>query len=256
MNANISDEFLEEFKQSAKEHLQKIEEFLDVVVDETKPRAEIVRAKATLQREIHTVKGEARMMGFGQLAQAFEKTEKIVRESALPFAYKSVDSLKKMLAAIEEALDDPANFKADEAVALDKRDEADTETRDAQPKYKKVLLLDDSEIVRNLVQDALSEAGFEVASAENISEFVEKFDSFDADVLLLDRHLPDVPADTEVLDLLRQKCDFAGKTVIILSGEEENVLNDVAEKTGADGFLTKSDLSEIAKKLVDILRLH
>jgi DNA-binding response OmpR family regulator len=57
---------------------------------------------------------------------------------------------------------------------------------------KKILVVDDEPEVRQLMEHFLSERGYEVRIAENGRQALEALDTFMADVVLLDMHMPEM----------------------------------------------------------------
>jgi DNA-binding response OmpR family regulator len=58
------------------------------------------------------------------------------------------------------------------------------------------------------------------------------------DLVLLDRHLPDMLGD-DILAQLKASADTAGIPVVLLSGDNETTLINHVEGHGANDFLTK-----------------
>jgi len=59
---------------------------------------------------------------------------------------------------------------------------------------RRLLIVDDEALVRTLLSDALSAAGFEVATAVNAAEARKSVDGFDPDVAVIDIHLGSGPS--------------------------------------------------------------
>ena len=258
------DEFINDFKESANEHLVIINELLGKISNSTLSRTEIVRAKAVFQREIHTLKGEARMMALQNVGLMCENIEIFFRTATLPLSEQNNEKIKSAvehLVKLIEMPDETEPYKIDDQNS--ETVETNIQTQDietessisdqSKPSKLNVLLLDDSEIICTLVEQSLTEEGFKVQTALTINEFLQKFETFPAEVLLIDRNLPEVPKETEVIELLRKKCSFEGKILIIFSGDDKETLANLVKKLNADGYILKDDLSKTANALKKII---
>ncbi len=97
------------------------------------------------------------------------------------------------------------------------------------------VVVEDDEDVRHLIEDVLSQAGFEVRSAACGREGVEAVRSTDASLVTLDVGLPDIDG-FEVLRRIRQ---FSDSYVVMLTAQADELDTLTALHTGADDFLTK-----------------
>ncbi len=102
----------------------------------------------------------------------------------------------------------------------------------------KVLIADDSEVVRRLVAARLLADGHEVIEAEDGQEAVELAARELPQVLVLDRQMPRVDG-FEVCTRLRQDPATRGVGILMLTDNRgENTLLESMER-GADEFMTK-----------------
>ncbi len=97
------------------------------------------------------------------------------------------------------------------------------------------VVVEDDEDVRHLIEDVLSQAGFEVHSASGGREGVEAVRSRAANLVTLDVGLPDIDG-FEVLRRIRQ---FSDSYVVMLTAQADEIDTLTALHTGADDFLTK-----------------
>lgn len=125
----------------------------------------------------------------------------------------------------------------------------------AEDTKKKVLIIDDDENLVRVLADKLSLSGFEVESAGDGKEGLEKALSLKPRVILLDILMP-VMDGWEVLRELRQ--DEWGKKakVIMLTGVEDNESVAQAVQDGSFAYLLKTNLSmdDIADKIREMLK--
>ena len=101
---------------------------------------------------------------------------------------------------------------------------------------QRALIVDDSEVLRRLIEMCLRPAGFEVAAASCGAEALEKAASFVPDLVILDIGLPDMTG-WDVLEALRGSAGTADAKVMILSGYED--AHSEAKRLGADAALVK-----------------
>jgi len=102
-------------------------------------------------------------------------------------------------------------------------------------KYASIIVVDDEETVLNLVQRILEEGGYNVVTATNGQEALDKIPQLDVDLLLLDIMMPGLDG-FQVLNLLRKQSDIP---VIMLTGEDKVASVQDALNLGADDYVTK-----------------
>lgn len=101
---------------------------------------------------------------------------------------------------------------------------------------QRALIVDDSEVLRRLIEMCLRPAGFEVATASDGVEALQRAAEFDPDLVILDIGLPDMTG-WQVLEQLRASAATADCKVLILSGFED--AHSEAKRLGADAALVK-----------------
>jgi CheY-like chemotaxis protein len=99
-----------------------------------------------------------------------------------------------------------------------------------KPASGRVLIADDDPHVREMLREFLAGRGYEVATAATGGQAIDAVPTFQPDVILIDRLMPDL-SGTDVLDALRR----AGVTVpvILMSGHQ------AAAREGFFGVLQK-----------------
>jgi GAF domain-containing protein/CheY-like chemotaxis protein len=112
----------------------------------------------------------------------------------------------------------------------------------------KVLLVDDDEVIRRGVRQALEPIGWEVTEAENGQAAIESLTAARPDVIILDLMMPKMDG-FEFLDELRGRPDRQGIPVVIitakdLTDEDRNRLNG-----GVERIIQKSDRDEMLRQL-------
>ena len=116
---------------------------------------------------------------------------------------------------------------------------------------QRALIVDDSDVLRRLIEMCLRPAGFEIATASTGEDAVELASEFQPDLVLLDIGLPDMTG-WEVLEKLRASGTSSDAKVLILSGYED--VHTEAKRLGADGALIKPFRNdELRRVAVDLL---
>lgn len=101
----------------------------------------------------------------------------------------------------------------------------------------KILVIDDSDFVREFISDSLIEAGFEVVQAENGRRGLELFQSSAPDCVLLDVLMPDIDG----LEVLKQiRLSDQETPVLLMTGDDPGWARRKCEDYGANGFLSKA----------------
>lgn len=115
---------------------------------------------------------------------------------------------------------------------------------------KKVLIVDDSMVMRTMIQDILHKDDFDVvAQAENGGEAIDKYREWKPDLVTMDIVMPGGPG----IDALKSIIEFdPNARVIIVSGLHQKSLLIEALETGARDYVIKPftdrELIEAAKK--------
>ncbi len=112
----------------------------------------------------------------------------------------------------------------------------------------KILVVDDEEDIRTLIDEILSDEGYEVTTAGNAAEARRKFDTDSPDLVLLDIWMP----DTDGITLLKEwSADSAMNcAVVIMSGHGTVETAVEATRHGATDFIEKP--VSIAKLLLTV----
>ncbi len=116
---------------------------------------------------------------------------------------------------------------------------------------KKIIIVEDEEILRNLLQKKLTEEGYSVEVAENGEEGLVKIRENRPDLILLDIIMPKM-GGFEMLEEMQKDEGIAGIPVIVVSNSGQPVEIDRAQKLGAKDWLVKTefDPQEVIDKVV------
>jgi len=103
---------------------------------------------------------------------------------------------------------------------------------------KKVLVVDDSETIRQHVADALTRVGFQVIEASDGAAGLQRTEQHDFSMIILDVNMP-LLNGLEMLERLKQDPKTAGIPVLMLTTEAQRSMIDRARQNGAKAWLIK-----------------
>ncbi len=105
---------------------------------------------------------------------------------------------------------------------------------------KKIVIIEDEEIMINLLQKKLSQNGYEVSIARDGREGLDLVRKIMPDLVLLDIIMPKM-GGFEVMDEMRQDEKLKEIPVIIVSNSGQPVEIDKAKESGAKDWLIKTE---------------
>jgi CheY-like chemotaxis protein len=113
----------------------------------------------------------------------------------------------------------------------------------------KILIADDSDIMRKIAKISLEKGGFNIIEASNGVEALEKASAEKPDLIILDAEMPEMDG-WEACKAIKAIAELKAVPVFMCTGhdlsEELNTLTEV----GADGFITKPyDVNMIIEKV-------
>lgn len=119
---------------------------------------------------------------------------------------------------------------------------------------KKILIVDDQEEVRELVEVTLNIGDYEISQAENGVTALEIARRELPDLILLDVQMPGDMDGFEVCEILKNDTETAGITIIMLTAMGQAIDKKKGDEAGCDGYYTKpfSPL-ELMNKVEEIL---
>jgi DNA-binding response OmpR family regulator len=121
---------------------------------------------------------------------------------------------------------------------------------------KKILVVDDSELVLAMAKDALLGAGYEVLTASNGIEANTYIFSTDnrPDLIILDIMMPLLDGNKKA-KLLKEKDFSKDIPIMFISSKTEEELEKLVTESGADGYICKPfTASSIVDKVRNVLR--
>jgi two-component system, OmpR family, phosphate regulon response regulator PhoB len=105
-----------------------------------------------------------------------------------------------------------------------------------------ILIVDDEEDLRNLLDLSLRRDGFDTVLAATGNEALEKLKDIHPSLIVLDLMLPDLPG-TEVCRRVRANADLASVPIIMLTARGEEIDRVVGFEVGADDYVVKATFS-------------
>jgi CheY-like chemotaxis protein len=119
---------------------------------------------------------------------------------------------------------------------------------------KKVLIVDDEEFVRQLIQIKLKFCGIETVEAGNGIEAIEKAASEKPDLILLDVMMPKMNG-FEACQRLKAKPETAHIPIVMLTARGDPSAKERGENAGALEYLTKPfSPQKLAERVLEILK--
>lgn len=108
----------------------------------------------------------------------------------------------------------------------------------APEERRRLLLIDDSELVLAVETSLLSEAGFDVRAVSSLRAFLNALLDWKPHVIVTDLYMPEM-SGVELCQWLRQQVTTARIPIVLCSSASEAELEEVARTVGADAYLSK-----------------
>ena len=103
---------------------------------------------------------------------------------------------------------------------------------------KKVLTVDDSRTIRNMLLVTLNNAGFETIQAEDGVEGLEVLENANPDVIVTDINMPRLDG-FGVIEGVRANPDHRATPILVLTTESDAAKKERARAAGATGWIVK-----------------
>ncbi|MBZ9572652.1 response regulator [Patescibacteria group bacterium] len=115
---------------------------------------------------------------------------------------------------------------------------------------KKILIIEDEEIIYSLLQKKLTGGGYEVSIAKDGVEGLEKMKTVKPDLVLLDIIMPQ-KGGFEVMEEMQRDENLKDIPIIVISNSGQPVELDRAKELGAKDWLIKTefDPQEVLEKI-------
>ena len=105
---------------------------------------------------------------------------------------------------------------------------------------KRILLIEDEEILINLLEKKLIQEGYEVSIAKDGEEGLKRMREINPDLILLDIMMPKM-GGFEVMEEMNKESELKKIPVVIISNSGQPVELDQAIKLGAKDWLIKTE---------------
>lgn len=141
-------------------------------------------------------------------------------------------------------------LQLDGAVVLSPVEGLDARLQQALERRRRVLIVDDSEIVARLLAEDLAEKGFEIQyapDAERATSIILKR-ATRPDLILLDINMPKVDG-AQFCRFVKRNAMFSAIKVLFCSGEDRATVERLVAECGADGYILKDEY--LGKWVVD-----
>jgi len=109
---------------------------------------------------------------------------------------------------------------------------------EAECEQRKILLIDDSEIVLAVETELLSKAGFEVRAVSSLRAFLNALLDWKPHVIITDLYMPEM-SGVDLCQWLRQQVNTARTPIVLCSSAPASKLEEIARTVGADAYLSK-----------------
>ena len=120
---------------------------------------------------------------------------------------------------------------------------------------KRILIVDDDEMVLIAVNELLKQEGYEVYPASNGSEALEKLDQGTYDLIMLDIIMPEM-SGFELCKKIREMENYKETPIIVITTEGASEDRERALALGANEYITKPiqtmKILETVKKLMNV----
>ncbi len=103
---------------------------------------------------------------------------------------------------------------------------------------KRVLTVDDSKTMRDMLLVTLKQAGYDVLQAEDGKEALSKLESEGVDVIITDINMPVMDGIT-FIKACRAKAAFASTPILTLTTESSDAKKAEGRRAGATGWIVK-----------------
>ncbi len=116
---------------------------------------------------------------------------------------------------------------------------------------KKVLIVEDEQILLELLEKKLTQKGYQVTTAKDGIQGIDRIKEEIPDIILLDIIMPRM-GGFEVMEKLHKDDKFSKIPIIIISNSGQPVEIDLAQKLGAKDWLIKTDFDpqEVIEKVI------
>ena len=228
-----------------------IEEVIEEEVAEPEPEVEANVTEEAPEAEEETVEVEDPL----EEEESFDLLTEVGEEEAVEVTEDEEISIEIPMEEEDKDISEDLDFEVDlesaveEAAVPQPKVETPAPAPESSEGKKKILVIDDSLVIRKMVEIALEDEDYVIETAVSGKEGLEKLDSVSPVLVILDMMLPDING----IEILKTIKASKGIPVIMLSGKDSPQMVENAKKEGAEEFLPKpfkdDDLVEKVKLL-------
>lgn len=117
---------------------------------------------------------------------------------------------------------------------------------------KSILVVDDSETVRQVLQMTLTNAGFDVVEAEDGVDAMQKLSDGQIDMLITDLNMPNMDG-LELIKKVREEGHHRFTPIVMLTTESSEEKKLAGREAGASGWIVKPFKPEQLLKVVKMV---
>ncbi len=114
---------------------------------------------------------------------------------------------------------------------------------------QRVLIVDDSNSMRQMIRFTLEEEGYQVEGAVNGLDGTKKLDAFKPELIITDIHMPEMNGIDFIIHT-RQQGDHKFTPIIVLTTESEKEMQEKGKQAGATAWLVKPFSPEVLVETV------
>ena len=103
---------------------------------------------------------------------------------------------------------------------------------------RRLLLIDDSDIVLQYQTSLLANAGFEVRAVSSLRSFLVVLTNWKPHLIVTDLYMPEM-SGAELCQWLRNQITTARIPIVLCSSATDEDLQDIAKSVGADAYVSK-----------------
>jgi len=103
---------------------------------------------------------------------------------------------------------------------------------------KKIVVIDDSETIRELVGMTLENAGHQVEKGIDGQDALRLFDGREVDLVITDLNMPNMDGISLIREV-RKMNNYSAVPIIILTTESQTIKKEEAKSAGATGWIVK-----------------
>jgi len=109
---------------------------------------------------------------------------------------------------------------------------------ESERERRRLLLIDDSEIVLAVETELLTKEGFEVRAVSSLRAFLNALLDWKPHVIITDLYMPEM-SGVELCQWLRQQVNTARIPIVLCSSAPAPKLEEIARTVGADAYISK-----------------